>query len=180
MPLLNEIKANIGHISNEEGHRYLHRLASVAGGKPYAYIYRKIFPALRKSLFVVEYLRPYTSLLPAEDVTGLSIPFVAPTPANEVIFTSDLVMVTNFMLPAEKPFYMALKTNMLYDALAIPNLYAEFYLGKNWSVAGGGMYAWWSYDPNHRYWRLYGGDITVRRGLARLQTANPSRAITSA
>lgn len=82
MPLLNEIKANIGHISNEEGHRYLHRLASVAGGKPYAYIYRKIFPALRKSLFVVEYLRPYTSLLPAEDVTGLSIPFVAPTPAN--------------------------------------------------------------------------------------------------
>lgn len=36
----------------------------------------------------------------------------------------------------KKPFYMALKTNLIYDALTIPNAGIEFYLGKNWSIMG--------------------------------------------
>lgn len=32
---------------------------------------------------------------------------------------------------------------MLYDALLVPNIGVEFYVGKNWSVAGNWMYAWW-------------------------------------
>lgn len=72
-----------------------------------------------------------------------------------------------------KPFYMALKTNLIYDALAIPDLHAEFYLGKGWSLAGGGMYAWWSHDPRHRYWRIYGGDIGVRRWFGKAASRKP-------
>lgn len=42
--------------------------------------------------------------------------------------------------PKEKsPFYMGLKTNLLYNILAIPNLGAEFYLGSNFSVATNGI-----------------------------------------
>lgn len=62
-----------------------------------------------------------------------------------------------------RPFHMAIYTNMLYDLLAIPNIGVEFYLGKDWSVAGNWMHAWWSNDNRHRYWRLYGGEINVRR-----------------
>lgn len=61
-----------------------------------------------------------------------------------------------------KPFYMALKTNLLYDALALPNIGAEFYLGKNLSLTANWMYGWWDRNRTHFYWRAYGGDITLR------------------
>ena len=57
---------------------------------------------------------------------------------------------------------LALKTNLLYDALLVPNLGIEFYLGKNVSLAANWMYAWWKNDPAHWYWRAYGGDIGLR------------------
>ncbi len=68
---------------------------------------------------------------------------------------------------------MALKTNMLYDALAVPNIGAEFYVGRNWSVVGNWMYAWWSKDSAHRYWRIYGGDIAVRRWFGKAAGEKP-------
>lgn len=61
------------------------------------------------------------------------------------------------------PFYMAVRTNMLYDVAFVPNVGLEFYLGKNWSIGGSWMYAWWKTDRHHRYWRIYGGEIDVRR-----------------
>ena len=42
----------------------------------------------------------------------------------------------------KKNFYMSAKTNMLYDLAAIPNVGAEFYLGKNFSIAANWMYSW--------------------------------------
>lgn len=61
-----------------------------------------------------------------------------------------------------KPFYMNIRTNLLYDALIIPNIGAEFYLGKSISVIGNWMYSWWKKDPKAWYWRTYGGDLGVR------------------
>lgn len=56
----------------------------------------------------------------------------------------------------KRPFCMAVKTNLLYDAVLIPDIGVEFCLGKNWSVAGNWMYAWWKSDRKHNYWRIYG------------------------
>ena len=61
-----------------------------------------------------------------------------------------------------RPFYMAIKTNMLYDLAAVPNLGAEFYLGKNFSVAANYMHAWWKNDAKNFYWRYYGADASIR------------------
>jgi hypothetical protein len=71
------------------------------------------------------------------------------------------------------PFYMAVKTNMLYDALLVPNIGVEFYVGKNWSVAGNWMYAWWKSDRKHNYWRIYGGDVELRRWFGRRAVEKP-------
>lgn len=46
-----------------------------------------------------------------------------------------------------KPLYMAIRTNMIYDALLIPNLGVELDLGKRWTVAANAMYGWWNNDP---------------------------------
>ena len=59
-------------------------------------------------------------------------------------------------------FYMGIKSNMLYDALLVPNIGVEFYWGRNWSAACNWMYAWWSNDRRHHYWRTYGGDVEIR------------------
>ncbi len=64
--------------------------------------------------------------------------------------------------PKCKPFYMAIKTNMLYDVAAVPNIGAEFYLGKNFSIAANYMHAWWSKEANNFYWRYYGADVSIR------------------
>lgn len=173
MPILEEIMSHRDSISDADDRRYLRKLATVAGGKSYSYIYNNIFPALRKSLFIVEYRKPYSLPKLPDLLTNNEIAVSAPTPVAGVIPVPEFEVVTDFVMTEEKPFYMALKTNMLYDALAVPNLYAEFYVGKNWSIAGGGMYAWWSYDPRHKYWRVYGGDITVRRWLGKAAEEKP-------
>ena len=56
--------------------------------------------------------------------------------------------------------------NLLYDALVLPNLGLEFYLGRGWSIAGNWMYTWLKSDSRHRYHRIYGGDLEVRRWLS--------------
>ena len=126
-------------------------LRQIGGGHPYAYMYRTMFPSLRASQLNITYL-PMLDLL-------------APTPARFTSGAPALPSPSIPLLPAKtrKPFYMALKTNMLLDALAIPSISAEFYLGKNWSAVANWMYGWWDNDHRHRYWRAYGGDIAVRR-----------------
>jgi len=64
---------------------------------------------------------------------------------------------------APSPFYMSVQTNMLYDALLLPTLGAEFHLGKGWSVAGNWTYGWWSTSRRNRYWRAYGGYLAARK-----------------
>lgn len=56
-----------------------------------------------------------------------------------------------------------LKTNMLYNAVATPNIGLEVSVGKVWSVDANWMYTWWSNDARHRFWRVYGGDVELRR-----------------
>ena len=59
--------------------------------------------------------------------------------------------------------YFALKSNLLYDALLVPNLSLEASIGSGWTLGAGGMLAWWSKDAKHRYWRIYGGDLEIRK-----------------
>lgn len=79
----------------------------------------------------------------------------------------------SFSHSSHSPFYMALKTNMLYDVLAVPAIGAEFYVGRNLTVGANWMYAWWSCERRHRYWRIYGGDINLRYRFGSAAHPNP-------
>lgn len=69
--------------------------------------------------------------------------------------------------------YFALKSNLLYDALLIPNLSLEASIGSGWTLGAGGMFAWWSKDAKHRYWRIYGGDLEIRKYFGTLAKSKP-------
>ena len=86
--------------------------------------------------------------------------------------STNTVSITQDASPL-KPFYMAVKTNMLYDLGLVPNGGVEFYLGKNISVVGNWMYSWWKSDKSHWYWRIYGGDLAVRYWFGKASKEKP-------
>ena len=49
---------------------------------------------------------------------------------------------------------LALKTNLLYDALLMPSLEAEYRISRQWSVNLEGDMAWWKNNSRHKYYQL--------------------------
>lgn len=134
---------------------------------------RRFFHSMRNATAVVV---TYEKVIPRTITLEAALPSFKPeTPeaADTPAVQEPVVVQQPIVKPEAKPFYMALKTNALYDALAIPNIGVEFYLGKKWSVATNWHYAWWKTDPKHWYWRTYGGDIALRRWFGRKAAEKP-------
>lgn len=55
-------------------------------------------------------------------------------------------------LPAEHRF--ALKTNLLYYPILMPNVELEWLIKPKWSVALEANVAWWKNDPKHKYYQI--------------------------
>jgi len=157
LELLREIAKEVtsGRPSSEDP---LRRLQRFRGGVPYKYMYVRLFPELRASGLYLVHVYP-GRLRPLGLDTIVPITSLSPR--------ETIQMEEREPARVKSPFYMGLKTNLLYDALAIPNAGVEFYLGWNWSVSGHWMYAWWKTDRRHWYWRTYGGDIALRKWFGR-------------
>lgn len=161
VPNREEVIETISHIidaAKERGYETdadLQQLKQLQNGVPYLYLYRHLFPSLRESRVVLTF-----------GALQRSVPaFMVPEIPADLYTVTDIVMPPFVSLPApkqSKPFYMALKTNMLLDILAVPEGGIEFYLGKNLSIVGNWEYGWWDNDREHRYWRMYGGDLALR------------------
>ena len=144
----------------------LRRLQQLRGGAPYRYMYRHLFPELRASQLNVLYRQVE---LPVDTMPPIAAAGFAARTDTAYIHDTLYVEVPR---PC-RPFYMDISTNMLYDALAVPNIGVEFYLKKNWSIGANWLYGWWKTDRKHRYWRIYGGDITVRKWLGKAALEKP-------
>ncbi len=158
LALLRVIADEAGGAAPSKGN-HLRRVQRLRGGKPYRYMYRNLFPELRAArlyLYYEKMLNPERRVSPIPRLMA-EIP-VAPTDTVD-----GLITLTLDLPRPKKPFYMDVRTNMLFDLLAVPNIGVEFYLGKDWSVVADWMYAWWNTDRRHWYWRVYGGDIAVRK-----------------
>lgn len=152
------------------------QLMRLHGGRTWIDMRDRFFPELRNSS-VVE-----CEFVPLPGAPGIPVEIEEPMPADTLARivpgeraeipqaeeTADTVDA-----PVRKPFYMALKTNLLYDAALVPNAGAEFYLGRGWSAGGSWMYGWWNSDARHRYWRIYGGELEVRRYFGRRAAEKP-------
>ena len=164
--LLNDIISTDGAVI--DGVDPLIRLKRLAGGKPYLYMYRKMFPELRASKVVLWFDRvpnPFNAPSIAPRLAPLSLSY-APVPEISVNAVPQ-------PRKAPSPFYMSLRTNMLYDLGLVPNIGADFYLGKNFSLSAFWTYAWWKTDRKHWYWRTYGGDIALRYWFGKAAAAKP-------
>lgn len=69
--------------------------------------------------------------------------------------------------PSAKTSLVYVKTNLLLDAAAVPNLGIAFNLGKNISLGATGWLAWWDNDAKHRFWRTYGAEVEASKYLGK-------------
>lgn len=157
------------------------QLMNLQGGSVWNYMNEHFFPELR-NCSVVEC--DFESVNTGK--TGKNVPDTIYIKADTIFhhIKVDTVIVRVLVEPdADQPvtvankgcrlFYMGLKTNLLYDVLLVPNIGAEFYLGKGWSIGGNWMYAWWHNNPRHRYWRLYGGEANLRKYFGTREGKSP-------
>ena len=147
------------------------RLTLLDGGLQMRYLLNEVYPLLRSAVIKFERINPVTDNSndtvsanftaekvgqPGTDITESSDALA--TPAEVLTETGHTGIATS----SAKPFYMSVRTNMLYDALMVPNIGLEFYLGGHMSIGANWMYSWWKSDRAHWYWRTYGGDLNLR------------------
>lgn len=168
------------------------QLMNLAGGRAWQYMKENLFDSLRSGALVVceveriERVQPepetaQAELKPASD-NVMNPDDTADTTEKEIDTTATLYNKEDDTIPQDnadkeetekKPFFMAVKTNLLYDVALVPNVGLEFYLGQGWSISGNWMYAWWKNDTRHRYWRIYGGELDIRKYFGRKAAEKP-------
>lgn len=150
------------------------QLMTLRQGDPWRYMVAHLFPELRSCSILIYKSEPVCPSFQESErkevqVTEPVVPYdtiAAPPSLHDTVYVPSVFRV-------RRSFDMAVKTNMLYDVLLVPNIGMEFYLGKGWSLGGNWMYAWWKRDHRHRYWRLYGGELDIRRYFGRCTTERP-------
>ena len=109
-------------------------------GRTWHYMHKHFFDQIRNASVILVTVRQKPVI---EEKTVVKEEPVVPVPTDTTSVVEKTDTVVAVSPETSKPFYMALKTNMLYDVLAVPNIGVEFYLGKNWSISGNWMYGWW-------------------------------------
>lgn len=143
------------------------RLMNLGGGASWNYMSRHYFGELRGAGGKI-YSEIETYVLNFEPVhygvPGCSLPPKEGVP-----------VIRRAPVPVEQkpPFYMGVRTNMLYDVALIPNIGVEFSIGRGWTIGVDWMYSWWKLERQNYFWRTYGGDLYVRRYFGRASSAKP-------
>ena len=147
------------------------QLQNLDGGKAWKYMLDNHFYTLRTGAVVVCEVKT----LPAESTPSAAE--ARPEPASQSPSSPPFPAIPSQVHPDQEPppvaSYFALKSNLLYDALLVPNLSLEASIGSGWTLGAGGMLAWWSKDAKHRYWRIYGGDLEIRKYFGTLSKSKP-------
>ena len=171
------------------------QLQNLDGGKAWKYMLDNHFYTLRTGAVVVCEVKTLADEVHADrthaeahegshadfadyaDESKLSAAEARPESASQSPSSPPFPAIPSQVHPEQEPppgaSYLALKSNLLYDALLIPNLSLEASISGGWTLGAGGMFAWWSKDAKHRYWRIYGGDLEIRKYFGALSKSKP-------
>lgn len=157
------------------------RLRIIANGRTYSYIAKNILPYLRGGAACMicykggeqdagdEYGADATNMPPPE------IRYVERVRVDTVYIERETVTEVIVEIPPKpqpkekKIYYLALKTNLLYDAVLLPNLALEFSLPRRWSIEVEGHWSWWNTNTGkHLFHRVQVGGAEVRKWLGPL------------
>lgn len=104
----------------------------------YRYLLQTHYPRLRNSVFCIVY---FTELPPVEEpVAKLELPYERPK-MNLPSFAPISM--------EERRVILALKTNLLYDAVTALNFEVEVPIGNHWSLMVEDVFPWWEKDNKY-------------------------------
>lgn len=146
-------------------------LMELRGGVPYRWLYTNIFPALRNAVAVSLFVKqPDATAEPApaapeklEKTESLGNPEnlenrEKPGQLENLGNPAEMAAATPEAetLPASHtPWHrLAIKTNLLYDAILMPSLEVEYRFNDRWTANAEGDVAWWHNDPKHKYYQV--------------------------
>lgn len=145
--------------SNAELIRALH---AIEGGAAWEYLYARYFPAMRYSRARFPgMMRP---VAPPEFLSSIE---------NSPLPLPSISISVAVMTGAKPPRYLALKSNLVHDVLAVPNIGLEWAFLPRWSVSADYSGAWWGNKYRTHLWRYYGGNIEVKHYFGRAAQAKP-------
>ncbi|MDE5976650.1 MAG: DUF3575 domain-containing protein, partial [Muribaculaceae bacterium] len=130
------------------------QLMELNGGRPYRWLLRNLFPLLRNGVGVILTLKAgQEDRKTVADTLEIALErndSVQESVKEEVTeieyFTPDTPVIIE--KSEIKRHHFALKTNLLYDAILMPNLEFEWLINPKWSVSLEGDVAWWK--PSER------------------------------
>lgn len=109
----------------------------------YRYLYRTYYPLIRNSMICVVYYRAIERT-PSVDVPAFELKEADMGPRT---FPHELFQRPP--LPQRDTLTVALKTNLLYDAVTALNFEVEVPIGRHWSVAVEDLFPWW--ESSNKY-----------------------------
>ena len=122
-------------------------------------------PVVLPPVAVPETVIPEISLTPDTVSVAPEAPEVPAVPVcRDSVATTPVTPVPTVPTTptTQRNLFLAAKTNLLYDAVLLPNIGVEWSFAPQWSAAVNWEYTWLSNDAKHRYWRIYGGDAELR------------------
>ena len=138
------------------------QLMELQGGTPYRYMSEKFFPNLCNTTLIIRYDTTSADTAKIEETCDTptqtvleiqdSIPPMPTEQPTESVSDSIGQMTTPIPVSTDRtaenlPLHrIAIKTNLLYDAILMPSLEVEYRIDDRWSVAVEGSVAWWKKD----------------------------------
>ena len=134
------------------------KLRKLGDGEAWRCMLDTIFPQLRLSHISITYSKslPELSTISPQEYNVAS----ANTDLNDAEIIRPLRTIHS---EKSKRFNLAFRTNLLYDVFVVPNLGIEVGIGHGLTLGVSGMCAWWSKRERGRYWRLQGGELSLRK-----------------
>lgn len=176
VPYRNEVLHIIDHTPEwiyDASHRIVDgkkkQLMDLHYGIPYRYMYEHLFPQLRSSVAVSLYLHTTDNRETVAGNTGIP---TGTQPADSLSAAAgETATIQDVPSKEEEPVQpeaespmrwgeeeavqrLAIKTNLLYDAILMPSLEVEYRINDRWSVNLEGDMAWWKNDGKHKYYQL--------------------------
>ena len=154
------------------------QLMDLEGGSTYRYLSEHYFPGLRNTVLRLSYtvdsgapptaepdetrdsaLASEQDAVPEQNVQSSAEPKPEEVPVRadrEMQQETQAVPASGKIQSVDRePLYrLALKTNLLYDAILMPSLEIEYRIDDRWSVNLEGEVAWWSKKPQHKYYQI--------------------------
>lgn len=135
-------------------------------GIPYRYVSENLLPILRNATLCIIYLRPLKNpgIPPRASIDQTkSLHPSMPAATRRAKEYLPLVREAAVALqPSARRTLFAFKTNLLFDAMLMPNIELEIPLGKRWSLNTEYIFPWWLINGDKYCLQVLSGGAEVR------------------